>query len=904
MTAKNMMAADQIPHYLPSHYDPLLVAVSAVIAIAASYAALDLASRVTAAHSAARAIWLFGGATAMGIGIWSMHYVGMVAFQLPVAVLYDVGMVLVSLLAAVFASAVALWVVSRREMTVAQAVSGSTVMGSGISLMHYTGMAAMRLPALMSFDLFLVALSILIAIIVSWVALWLAFRLRAGAGAGWSWKKLATAVLMGAAILSMHYTGMAAARFEFSESMVSASAGVDISSLGTAAIVVSTFTILGLAIAVSLVDRRFSAHAAELQATELQHQQLLRQVIDTNPQLVFLKDWDGRFVLVNKAVAELYGTTVESLVGKRDADFNPDKEQVEHFLRDDRQVMSSGLSKLIPEEPVTDSRTGETRWFQTMKVPLLSSNGGAPQVLGVATDVTRRRHSDEQLRRTSYTLQTLIDAAPLAIYALDAEGRVRSWNRAAEQTFGWPATEVVGQPLATVPKNAQDEFRDSLARLFRGEALTGLQVRRTRRDGITVDIRVCAAPTRASDGSIDGVIAIAEDVTERKSIGEQLRQAQKMEAIGQLTGGMAHDFNNILTIVITNAVLLRDQIAAEEAEMRSELGELHRAALRGAELIRKLMAFSRQRPLELRPVNLAEVISDVERALRRLLPASVEVSSQADHNGRLTINGDVGAIEQMLFNLATNARDAMPNGGALRVAVYRAWLDDEHRRTRGWGTAGEYIVLAVSDTGCGMSPETQARVFDPFFTTKEVGKGTGLGMAMVYGLVKQHEGYIDLYSEPGHGTTIRLYFPAVASDVQAKESEPAVVAPVVGGTERILVVDDEEGIRRSAARVLRRFGYEVEEAADGKAALAVLEGAATRFDLVLSDLVMPRMGGWALYEELRRRDVKTRALLMSGYTAEDIRALSGADPRLTFLNKPWTVTDLLRRVREVLDEQI
>lgn len=899
-----MMPAEPIPHYLASHYDPLLVAVSVVIAATASHAALDLASRVTAARGAARAVWLIGGAVAMGIGIWSMHYIGMVAFQLPVTVLYDVGTVLVSLLAAVFASGVALWVVSRQEMSLLQAVLGSVVMGSGIAIMHYTGMAAMRLPARMSFDPLLVALSILIAIIVSLVALWRAFRLRGSTVAGLSWRKLGTAVVMGAAIPSMHYTGMAAARFESSGIIVSMSAGVDISSLAIAAIVVSTFTILGLAIAMSLVDRRFSAHAAELHATELQHQQLLRQVIDTNPQLVFLKDWDGRFVLVNKAVAELYGTTVESLVGKCDADFNPDKQQVEHFLRDDREVMSSGLSKLIPEEPVTDTRKGETRWFQTMKVPLLSSNGGAPQVLGVSTDVTQRRHSDEELRRTSYTLQTLIDAAPLAIYTLDAEGRVRSWNRAAELMFGWSATEVVGKPLAIVPTEALDDFRDSLARVFRGEAITGLQVRRTRRDGITVDIRVCAAPTRASDGSIDGVIVIAEDVTERKSMGEQLRQAQKMEAIGQLTGGMAHDFNNILTIVITNAVLLRDQIAAEEAEMRSELSELHRAALRGAELIRKLMAFSRQRPLELCPVNLPEVISDVERALRRLLPASVEVSSQVDNKGLLTVNGDVGAIEQMLFNLATNARDAMPNGGALRVAVYRAWLDEEHRRTRGWGIAGEYIVLAVSDTGCGMSPEIRGRVFDPFFTTKEVGKGTGLGMAMVYGLMKQHEGYIDLYSEPGHGTTIRLYFPAVASIVQAKGAEPVVAATVVGGTERILVVDDEEGIRRSAARVLKRFGYEVEEAADGKAALAIVEDAATRFDLVLSDLVMPRMGGLALYEELRRRNVNTRALLMSGYTAEDIRTLSGADPRLSFLNKPWTVTDLLRRVREVLDERI
>jgi CheY-like chemotaxis protein len=272
-----------------------------------------------------------------------------------------------------------------------------------------------------------------------------------------------------------------------------------------------------------------------------------------------------------------------------------------------------------------------------------------------------------------------------------------------------------------------------------------------------------------------------------------------------------------------------------------------------------------------------------------------------DYAEPFTIQGDVGAIEQILFNLATNARDAMPDGGTLRLAVYRAWLDREHLRTHGWGTSGEYIVIAVSDTGCGMTPDTRARVFEPFFTTKEAGKGTGLGMAMVYGLMKQHNGYISLYSEPERGTTFRLYFPAVTPCTQASAAQPDTPAPA-GGRERILIVDDEDGIRRSAARVLRRSGYAVEEAADGQKALALLGRAENQFDLVLSDLVMPHMGGLALYEKLQARGNGTRVLLMSGYTAEDVRALKAAQPGLRFLHKPWTVTDLLRRVRGILDE--
>ena len=514
---------------------------------------------------------------------------------------------------------------------------------------------------------------------------------------------------------------------------------------------------------------------------------------------------------------------------------------------------------------------------------------------------TAHTEDEAKHRRTSHLLSTLVDAAPLAIVGVDSRGRVRSWNRAAEQTFGWPEAEVIGQPVPFVPPEASEAFGDSLCRVLHGEALTGLQVRLNRRDGITLDLRICAAPTCGRDGVIDGIMVIAEDVTERKNMGEQLKQAQKMEAIGELTGGIAHDFNNILTIVITNAALLADQIGPDHTDMRVQVGDLKRAAVRGAELVRKLMTFSRRRDLELVPVNLADVLGETERSLRRLLPKSVEVSSQIENAGSFTIDGDVGAIEQILFNLATNARDAMPGGGTLRLAVYRAWLDNEHRRTHGWGLPGEYIVLEVGDTGCGMSPETRARIFEPFYTTKETGKGTGLGMAMVYGLVKQHRGYISLYSEPERGTTFRLYFPAATAGTPASAAQPDAADPV-GGTERILIVDDEEGIRRSAAHVLRRSGYTVEEAVDGEKALALLGRAENHFDLVLSDLVMPRMGGLALYEKLQVRPNGTRVLLMSGFTAEDVRALKAAQPGLRLLHKPWTVTDLLRRVRGTLDE--
>ncbi len=623
---------------------------------------------------------------------------------------------------------------------------------------------------------------------------------------------------------------------------------------------------------------------------------------------------DGRFTDANPALRHMLGFSTDELLQRTVADItHPDDMTAEkpvlgellagrratfrfvkRYLRKDGTIFWGKLTATA----VPDGRDGPDCAIGLVED--ISEQRAAEEAL--ALDVARRSQSEEELLRTTQTLQTLIDASPLAIMTLDAEGRVRSWNHAAEGMFGWSAAEALDQTLPFVPPEAMKQFRSSLRRVFLGEAITGLQAERCRRDGRRIDLRICAAPMRDPNGVIDSVIALVEDVTERKNLGEQLRQAQKMEAIGQLTGGIAHDFNNLLTIVITNAALLDNEIAPDRADMRADLSELKRAALRGVELVRKLMAFSRRRSVEMQPLNLGQVVGDASNDLRRLLPASIEVGVQVENGTPLMIEGDVGAIEQMLFNLATNARDAMPDGGTLRLRVYQTLLDESHVRISGWGSVGEYVVVAVSDTGCGMSPKVRARAFEPFFTTKEVGKGTGLGMAMVYGLAIQHKGYADLRSEEGRGTTVLLYFPTMAGAARAPTGAAPEDAPV-GGTERILVVDDEDGIRRSAVRVLTRFGYQVEEAADGQAAMVMLRSADVPFNLVLTDVVMPRMGGMALYQELQKRDSAVRVLLMSGHTAEDLDELDDPIMGIKFLHKPWSITELLRRVREVLDEQ-
>ncbi len=761
---------------LDGSYDAWLVALSVLMAIVASYAALDLAGRVTAARGWARATWLASGAFAMGVGIWSMHYIGMLAFHLPVPVLYDLPTVVLSLLAAVLASAVALWVVSRRDMDLPQAVPGSVVMGLGIAAMHYTGMGAMRVPAALRYDPWLLALSVVIAIVVSFVALWRAFRLRGDEARGWWWRKVGSAVLMGIAIPSMHYTGMAAAHFTPTEALVQTTHAIGITSLGTAAVAVSTLMVLGLAIITSVIDRRLSAQASALATGEAAlraHERFLRDVIDADPHFVFAKDWDGRFTLANKAVAQVYGITPDALVGKTDADFNSNRQEVENFLRDDREVIASGRPKLIPEEPVTNAKTGETRWFETVKVPLISADGTARQVVGVATDVTQR-----------------------------------------------------------------------------------------------------------------------------KRLEEQLRQSQKMEAIGRLAGGIAHDFNNLLTAIIGYAELLMADGGAADSR-RGDVAEIKRAAERAAGLTQQLLAFSRKQLLQPKVLDLNALVRETQKLLRRLLGEDIELQTVAATDLD-AVEADPGQLGQVIMNLAVNARDAMPRGGQLTIETANVVLDDAAVQQHVTMRPGRYVMLAVSDTGVGMDADTKAHLFEPFFTTKEAGKGTGLGLATVYGIVKQSGGYIWAYSEPGRGATFKIYLPPVAARAEAVRS-PVAPSAATHGSETVLVVEDEEAVRRLSCRVLESHGYTVLAAGRGDQALHVASRHTGPIQLLVTDVVMPGMSGRELAKRLSSLRPATKVLYLSGYTDDAIVRHGVLEPGVSFLQKPFTPAALARKVREVLD---
>ncbi len=520
----------------------------------------------------------------------------------------------------------------------------------------------------------------------------------------------------------------------------------------------------------------------------------------------------------------------------------------------------------------------------------------------VAAELERSR-AEEALRRSEGSYRALVEHAMYGIYRSTPEARFEAVNPALVNMLGYGSEEEV---LALDIGNdvyVDAAVRDRLIEQDRdAEQIVGVEVEWKRQDGTPFTVRLSGRPVRDAGRKVVAFEMIAEDVTERRALEDQLRHAQKMEAIGQLTGGIAHDFNNLLTVILANADMLERGLPEGDGELADDLTDLRRAAQRGSDMVRKLLGYSRRGMIVVRPLNVATVVANLLPTMRRILPENIEVRF-LPRAADAVVQADEGALEQILFNLATNARDAMPDGGVLRVEVSHVLLDDEHHAVRSWGGAsGEYVYLLVSDTGHGMDEETKQRIFDPFFTTKPTGLGTGLGMAMIYGLVKQQEGFIDIESAVGKGTGVSLYFP-LAVDDGTGEDEGEVDAGAPCGTETILLVEDEDAIRRAAKRLLEKVGYTVLLAADGEEALDVFGRHEDDIDLVISDVVMPHVGGLELHDTLRDRGKSVRFLFTSGY-AGDAEERGALDPTLPFLQKPWDVDELLHRVRGLLDRPV
>jgi PAS domain S-box-containing protein len=503
----------------------------------------------------------------------------------------------------------------------------------------------------------------------------------------------------------------------------------------------------------------------------------------------------------------------------------------------------------------------------------------------------------EEVRRAGDELRALFEASPLAICGLDPDGRVRSWNRAAEELFGWSADEVIGT-AANVPADLREEFEGLRARVLAGGTLANFETRGSSKDGRAVEVSVSAAALRDRNGTASGVVLVYADVSARKTLEAQLRQAQKMEAVGRLAGGVAHDFNNILTVIRAAAEFLLTDLDEDDAR-RSDAAEIRDAANRAAALTRQLLAFSRQQVLQMRVVDLNAVVTGLEPMVRRVLEANIAVVTRLQAGLNL-VRADPHQLDQVILNLVVNARDAMPEGGTLLIETANVVLDEEYPRSHRGVRPGPHVVLSVTDTGCGMDAATQARAFEPFFTTKPVGQGTGLGLATVYGIVRQSGGHLWVYSEVGRGTTFKVYFPCHTGPADEEAKPPVRTDGREALDATILLVEDDVAVRATVRRVLERGGYSVLEAPNGDEALASLADPNQFVHLVISDMVMPGMSGLELRENLREARPGLPVLLMSGYSEEAIARFGDLEAEGPLIEKPFTVQGILDKVQDVL----
>lgn len=744
----------------------------------------------------------------------------------------------------------------------------------------------------------------------------------------------------------------------------------------------------------------------------------LAAIVESSQDAIIGKDLDGRITSWNKGAESMYGYTADEVTGKDISLLVPpgrsdEGPRILAELRAGRRIENF--------ETVRVAKDGNLVAVSLTVSPVLDPGGTVIGGSTIARDITARKIGEEALRRAT---ETSIYASPVPIIAADVKSHVTMLNPAAEKLFGWSEKEVIGKPIPVIPDDEADTAAALHQRLMSGETLTGVEVRRQKRDGSSVAISLSATPLWDASHRVRGIIGFLTDITERKraeealqaaeekyrgifenalegiyqstpdgkyisanpalarmfgfdspqelintrnhitnqeyvtpqsradfvrelegrgvvqsfeyqayrrdgkaiwvsanahavrdsegrilyfegtvqditqhrELEQQLRQMQKIEAVGRLAGGVAHDFNNILMAISSYADLLYGRIPEEDARRRY-VDEISKATDRAASLTQGLLAFSRKQVISPRVLDLNTLIAEQAEMLKRLIPENIELRFlPGDALGRVKV--DPGQVEQIVMNLVINARDAMPNGGTILVETGNAELDRTDCGLQNPAQAGNYVMLAVSDNGCGMNAETKAHLFEPFFTTKEQGKGTGLGLAIVFGIVKQSAGHIFLHSEPDHGTTFKIYLPRVEAAAQADNRGPSDV--LFRGNETILLVEDEEAVRESAAEYLAGNGYTVLKAKEGPEALKIAAQHSQPIHLMLTDLIMPKMSGRDLSEKIASIHPETKVVFISGYSDNLLSNEQVLDPKHVLLQKPFRLTILGQRIRETL----
>jgi PAS domain S-box-containing protein len=632
---------------------------------------------------------------------------------------------------------------------------------------------------------------------------------------------------------------------------------------------------------VARVQESFAARSA----SEERYRRLFESV--PLPQWVYDRD-SLRILAVNEAAIAHYGYSRAEFLGMSILDLLPPEE-------------AKRVSYATHGESKDGSRPHVKKDGTLIEVETSGHSidfDGVPARIAIMNDVTARNRAAQAVRQSEEKYRRLVREAPIGVTLSSLLGRFILVNPGFVSMLGYESEEAV---LALLPRDvyASEEQRQALLARFQERGrIKREEIQLIRRDGTLITTQFTGRLVTDDSTGEQYVEATWEDVTEQRRIERQFHQAQKMEAVGQLAGGIAHDFNNLLTIIISSSdLVLADGAASGSA--RADIEAIRTAGKSAATLTRQLLAFSRQQVLQPRVMQMNDLLSGTGKLLDRLIGENIElITVLAPDAG--TVKVDPGQIEQVIVNLAVNARDAMPNGGRLTIESKNVEFNEDLKEHKVLYPAGKYVALSVSDTGVGMNSETQARVFEPFFTTKEPGVGTGLGLATVYGIVRQSGGFISVYSEPGQGTSFKIYFPRLDSIASVAEDAPRALKPL-GGKETILVVEDAPAVRAIIRQVLTRLGYQVLEAHDGESAIALSAKHQGSIDLLLTDVIMPRMGGRVLADQISKQRPGMRVLYVSGYTDDAIVRHGVLEPGVNYLEKPFTPDTLAKKVRGVLE---
>ncbi|HVO34711.1 MAG TPA: PAS domain S-box protein [Gemmatimonadales bacterium] len=660
------------------------------------------------------------------------------------------------------------------------------------------------------------------------------------------------------------------------------------------------FAAVLLAAAVLTIRARMQRRRVrELAASEA----LLAGVIHSGMDAIVVTDAERRITLFNESAETIFRMTAAEALGRPLDDLLPALRRLQRTGWPSQAAHRDGSERT--EQPlVGEGRRADGTTFQAEVSPSMVWVGGRPVVCAIIRDVTRNLENEAARAASEARLRDLVENEVFGVARITADGRIEMANRALAEQFGYASPdELIGLEATRVFSWPPADYAAFLARTRPVGRFAGVELASSRKDGRPLTLRLAGRARWDAAGAFEGMDIIVEDVTERLRLETRLRQSQKLEIIGQLAGGIAHDFNNLLTVFQMNLGLLEPALPTARADVRARLDAMRGGLARGGALVRKLLATSRREQEEWRPLMLNPVVSDLVDMLRQLLPEHVMFAWEPG-DAIPMVRASVGAVEEILLNLVTNARDAMPSGGTLQIRTRHEMLDSDTCQRQGWGEPGNFVELVVEDTGVGIPPQIQAVLFEPFVSTKPPGAGAGLGLSMVNSLMRSHGGFVHVTSAGGLGTTVSCYFPVSPASA---ETQPAAArgAPAPGAAPwssggTILFVEDEPLIREAAGELLRARGYSVTLAAHGQEALAICEAQDTAFDLVVCDVIMPQMGGPALFRALRDREILVPFLFVSGYAPADEEGYQAVAAEAPMLQKPWTPDDLLRAIGAIL----